>query len=100
MLGLADTPTDGVPGLSGFCAYYDQQCHIGFNTGLLSFQHQGAQLNLCTSATQRPWKGQNCRCFLSHNKLLPLYSQGSGHVCEGHIHLQVEQGAGIDTVSG
>lgn len=49
VLGLADTPTDGAPGLSGFCAYYDQQCHIGFNTGLLSFQHQGAQLNLADS---------------------------------------------------
>ena len=38
MLGLADTPTEGAPGLSGFCAFYDPDCHIGFNTGLLSFQ--------------------------------------------------------------
>ena len=49
VLGLADTPTDGAPGLSGFCAVYDQECHIGFNTGLLSFQHHGAQLSLVDS---------------------------------------------------
>ena len=49
MLGLADTPTDGAPGLSGFCAFYDQECHIGFNTGLLSFQHQGSALSLADS---------------------------------------------------
>ena len=49
VLGLADTPTDGAPGLSGFCAVYDQECKIGFNTGLLSFQHHGAQLSLVDS---------------------------------------------------
>ena len=46
---MADTPTDGAPGLSGFCAFYDQECHIGFNTGLLSFQHQGSELSLADS---------------------------------------------------
>ena len=34
---------------SGFCAFYDPDCHIGFNTGLLSFQHQGARLDLADS---------------------------------------------------
>ena len=49
VLGLADTPTLGSPGLSGFCAIYDHDCNIGFNTGLVSFQHQGRVLPLSDS---------------------------------------------------
>ena len=49
VLGLADTPTLGSPGLSGFCATYDHDCSIGFNTGLISFQHQGQHLPLADS---------------------------------------------------
>ena len=28
VLGLADTPTDGAPGLSGFCALYDPEVYF------------------------------------------------------------------------
>ena len=46
MVGLADNPTEGAPGLSGYCAEYDKDCHIGFNTGLVSFRHLGSPLSL------------------------------------------------------
>ena len=49
VVGLADNPTEGAVGLSGFCAEYDPECHIGFNTGLVSFRHLGNQLSLADS---------------------------------------------------
>merc|ERR1719499_246574 len=49
VVGLADNPTEGAVGLSGFCAEYDHECHIGFNTGLVSFRHLGNQLSLADS---------------------------------------------------
>ena len=49
VVGLADNPTEGAPGLSGYCAEYDEECRIGFNTGLVSFRHLGNQLSLADS---------------------------------------------------
>eukprot|EP00090_Calanus_glacialis_P016630 TRINITY_DN26015_c0_g1_i1.p1 TRINITY_DN26015_c0_g1~~TRINITY_DN26015_c0_g1_i1.p1 ORF type:complete len:637 (+),score=171.23 TRINITY_DN26015_c0_g1_i1:26-1936(+) len=49
VVGLADNPTEGAIGLSGYCAEYDPECHIGFNTGLVSFRHLGNQLSLADS---------------------------------------------------
>jgi hypothetical protein len=49
VVGLADSPTEGAAGLSGFCAHYDPVCSIGFNTGLISFRHRGKQLSVVDS---------------------------------------------------
>merc|ERR1712200_205253 len=49
VVGLADSPTEGAPGLSGFCAEYDRECSTGFNTGLISFRHRGKRLSLVDS---------------------------------------------------
>jgi len=49
VVGLADSPTEGAPGLSGFCAQYDPACSIGFNTGLVSFRHRGKHLSVVDS---------------------------------------------------
>merc|ERR1712013_40416 len=49
VVGLADSPTEGAPGLSGFCAEYDRECATGFNTGLISFRHRGKRLSLVDS---------------------------------------------------
>eukprot|EP00092_Neocalanus_flemingeri_P105110 GFUD01134688.1.p1 GENE.GFUD01134688.1~~GFUD01134688.1.p1 ORF type:complete len:630 (+),score=152.69 GFUD01134688.1:166-2055(+) len=49
VVGLADNPTEGAVGLSGYCAEYDEECRIGFNTGLVSFRHLGNQLSLADS---------------------------------------------------
>merc|ERR1712038_1728626 len=49
VVGLADSPTEGAPGLSGFCAEYDRECATVFNTGLISFRHRGKRLSLVDS---------------------------------------------------
>merc|ERR1712038_761330 len=49
VVGLADNPTEGSPGLSGYCAWYDPDCSMGFNTGLVTFRHLGNRLSLADS---------------------------------------------------
>jgi len=49
VVGLADNPTEGAPGLSGYCAWYDPDCSMGFNTGLVTFRHLGNRLSLADS---------------------------------------------------
>lgn len=49
VVGLADNPTEDSPGLSGYCAWYDPDCSMGFNTGLVTFRHLGNRLSLADS---------------------------------------------------